>query len=107
VAGHGVLELFAIWSAGAAGFLLGMAVLRPGPYSRRDALVLNAQRAMRLVGTSVVLLLVAGTIEGLFSTSAAPARVKVAVSVASALLLAAYLANGARFRDELALPPHP
>jgi uncharacterized membrane protein SpoIIM required for sporulation len=107
VAGHGVLELFAIWCAGAAGFLLGMAVLRPGPYSRRDALVLNAQRAMRLVGTSVVLLLVAGTIEGLFSTSAAPARVKVAVSVASALLLAAYLANGARFRDELALPPHP
>ena len=100
VAGHGVLELFAIWCAGAAGFLLGMATIRPGPYSRRDALVLNGRIAMRLVGTSVVLLLVAGTIEGFLSTSAASTAVKVGVSVSSALLLTLYLANGARFRHE-------
>lgn len=102
VAGHGVLELFAIWCAGAAGFLLGLAIVRPGPYSRRDALVLNARVAMRLVGTSIVLLLVAGTIEGFLSTSGAATWIKVAVSVASAVLLALYLANGARFRDEVA-----
>lgn len=102
VAGHGVLELFAIWCAGAAGFLLGLAIVRPGPYSRRDALVLNARIAMRLVGTSIVLLLVAGTIEGFLSTSGAATWIKVAVSVASAVLLALYLANGARFRDEVA-----
>ncbi len=101
VAGHGVLELFAIWCAGAAGFLLGMATIRPGPYSRRDALVLNGRIAMRLVGTAVVLLLVAGTIEGFLSTSAASTAVKVGVSVSSALLLTLYLANGARFRHEL------
>lgn len=102
VAGHGVLELFAIWCAGAAGFLLGLAIVRPGPYSRRDALVLNARVAMRLVGTSIVLLLVAGTIEGFLSTSGAATWIKVTVSVASAVLLALYLANGARFRDEVA-----
>ncbi|MBK6454509.1 MAG: stage II sporulation protein M [Gemmatimonadetes bacterium] len=102
VAGHGVLELFAIWCAGAAGFLLGLAIVRPGPYSRRDALVLNARIAMRLVGTSIVLLLVAGTIEGFLSTSGAATWIKVTVSVASAVLLALYLANGARFRDEVA-----
>ena len=107
VAGHGVLELFAIWCAGAAGFMLGLAVLRPGPYTRRDALVLNARIAMRLVGAAIVLLLVAGAIEGFLSTSDAPARVKVAVSVASALLLVAYLANGARHRDAAALAPPP
>ena len=101
VAGHGVLELFAIWCAGAAGFLLGMATIRPGPYSRRDALVLNGRIAMRLVGTSVVLLLVAGTIEGFLSTSTASTEIKVGVSVTSALLLALYLANGARFRHEV------
>lgn len=102
VAGHGVLELFAIWCAGAAGFLLGLAIVRPGPYSRRDALVLNARIAMRLVGTSIVLLLVAGTIEGFLSTSGAATWIKVTVSVASAVLLTLYLANGARFRDEVA-----
>lgn len=105
VAGHGVLELFAIWCAGGAGFLLGMAVLRPGPYSRRDALVVNGRIAMRLVGAAVVLLLVAGTIEGFFSTSGAPTPVKVAVSAASALLLAAYLANGWRLQRATGLPP--
>ena len=77
-----------------------MATIRPGPYSRRDALVLNGRIAMRLVGTSVVLLLVAGTIEGFLSTSAASTAVKVGVSVSSALLLTLYLANGARFRHE-------
>lgn len=96
VAGHGVLELFAIWCAGAAGFLLGLAIVRPGPYSRRDALVLNARTSMRLVGTSIVLLLVAGAIEGFLSTSAAPAPVKVGTSIASALLLVLWLAHGAR-----------
>lgn len=105
VAGHGVLELFAIWCAGGAGFLLGMAVLRPGAYSRRDALVVNGRIAMRLVGAAVVLLLVAGTIEGFFSTSGAPTRVKVAVSAATALLLVAYLANGWRLQRATPLPP--
>jgi len=104
VAGHGVLELFAIWCAGAAGFLLGMAVLRPGDYSRRDALVLNTRLAMRLVGMAVILLLVAGAIEGFLSTSALSPAAKVGVSVASAILLASHLAFGARYRHEVTLP---
>lgn len=107
VAGHGVLELFAIWCAGGAGFMLGLAVVRPGPYTRRDALVLNARLAMRLVGAAIVLLLVAGAIEGFLSTSDAPVRVKVGVSVLSALLLVAYLANGARHRDAVPSAPYP
>lgn len=107
VAGHGVLELFAIWCAGGAGFMLGLAVVRPGPYTRRDALVLNARLAMRLVGAAIVLLLVAGAIEGFLSTSDAPVRVKVGVSVLSALLLVAYLANGARHRDAVGSAPYP
>ena len=96
VAGHGVLELFAIWCAGAAGFLLGVAMVRPGPYTRRDALVLNARTSTQLIGASIVLLLVAGAIEGFLSTSTAPLPVKVGASVASAVLLVAWLANGAR-----------
>jgi len=105
VAGHGVLELFAIWCAGAAGLLLGVAVLRPGPYTRRDALVLNARLALRLVGCSALLLLVAGAIEGFLSASALAPEGKVAVSAASAVLLAAWLGVGARFRHVLHLAP--
>lgn len=105
VAGHGILELFAIWCAGAAGFLLGMAVLRPGLYSRYDALVLNGRLAIRLVGSSVVLLLVAGSIEGFLSTSGAPPDVKVLVSVATAVALALYLFHGARSQHEVTARP--
>jgi len=98
VAGHGVLELFAIFCAGAAGFLLGMAIVRPGALSRKDALVLNGRTAISLVGFTVVLLLAAGLIEGFVSTSTAAPPAKVAVSAASALLLVAYLSLGARRR---------
>lgn len=105
VAGHGVLELFAIWCAGGAGLLLGAALLRPGPYTRRDALVLHARLALRLVGVSAVLLLVAGAIEGWVSASALAPAGKVALSAASAVLLAAWLAVGARARHLLPLVP--
>ena len=96
VAGHGVLELFAIWCAGAAGLLIGTAFVRPGEYSRRDALVINGRLAIRLVGLSAILLLVAGMIEGFFSTSAAPAPLKVGVSALSAVLLVGYLWSAGR-----------
>lgn len=95
VMGHGVLELFAIWVAGAAGFLLGRAVIVPGDYSRRDALVLASRRALPMVGAAVVLLLIAGLIEGLISASTATLTTRWLVSGGSALFLAAYLLFGA------------
>ncbi len=98
VAGHGVLELFAIWVAGAAGFMLGAALVNPGPWSRRDALVMRGRLAARLVGFCVISLLVAGLIEGFLSTSTASPSIKVATSLTSAVLLAAWLWNSARSR---------
>ena len=50
ILGHGALELFAIWVAGAAGFLLGRSVVAPGRLSRADALVLSGRLAVRMVG---------------------------------------------------------
>lgn len=96
VAGHGVLELFAIWCAGAAGLLIGTAIVRPGGYSRADALVIRGRLALRLVGVSTILLLVAGLIEGFLSTSTAPLEVKVGVSALSAVLLGAWILGGTR-----------
>lgn len=96
IAGHGLLELFAIWVAGAAGFQLGLAMIAPGRRSRRDALVVAGRIAIRMVGFAVVLLLIAGLVEGLISASTVPASAKFAVSAASAVLLVAYLSSGLR-----------
>jgi uncharacterized membrane protein SpoIIM required for sporulation/uncharacterized RDD family membrane protein YckC len=96
VAGHGVLELTAIFIAGGAGLLVARALIAPGDLARSDALVIAGREAMRLVGAATCLLLLAGTIEGLLSASDAPASLKLAVSAASAVLLALYLAAGKR-----------
>jgi uncharacterized membrane protein SpoIIM required for sporulation/uncharacterized RDD family membrane protein YckC len=96
VAGHGLLELFAIWVAGAAGFQLGLAVLNPGRLTRREALVVAGRRAIRLVGFAVVLLLIAGLVEGLISASTVAPAAKLIASGVSGVFLIGYLANGAR-----------
>lgn len=94
VVGHGVLELFAIWVAGAAGFLLGKAFIAPGELSRAEALTLAGRLAMRMIGAVVVLLVIAGLIEGFVSASGQPLSFRLAVSGASLAFLLAYLANG-------------
>jgi uncharacterized membrane protein SpoIIM required for sporulation len=95
VAPHGVLELFAICLAAGAGFLLAAALLIPGTRTRRRALVENSRRAIRLVGGSTLLLLVAGTIEGLISPIEWwPLEGKLAVSGTTLVLLVVYLRGG-------------
>lgn len=98
IIGHGILELTAIWIAGAAGFLLGRAAIAPGDLARGDALVLAGRKAVRMVGAAVVCLLVAGLIEGLLSASGASWTARIAASGASLLFLAGYLLSGAAHR---------
>ncbi|HYK11912.1 MAG TPA: stage II sporulation protein M [Gemmatimonadales bacterium] len=98
VAGHGVLELTAIFISGGAGFRLAHALIAPGDRTRRDALVIDGRIAVKMIGMVVVLLGIAGTIEGLLSASDAPATVKFGVSGTSAVFLLLYLANGWRNR---------
>lgn len=96
IIGHGVLELFAIWVAGAAGFLLGKALIAPGDLPRGEALVLAGRLAVRMVGAVIVLLVLAGLIEGFVSASEMPLVYRLAVSMASLVFLVLYLINGAR-----------
>jgi uncharacterized membrane protein SpoIIM required for sporulation len=98
ILGHGALELFAIWVAGAAGFLLGRSVVAPGRLSRADALVISGRLAVRMVGATALLLVVAGIIEGFVSAGGYGVPVRLTASAASLTLLAAYLANGVRSR---------
>src|SRR5260221_1295933 len=90
--GHGVIELSVIFISSGAGLQLGWALLNPGPYSRRDALGLAAHRAVTLVIAAVPLLIIAGTIEGLFSPSTVyPFYLHVAVGVFTGIVMYAYL----------------
>jgi uncharacterized membrane protein SpoIIM required for sporulation/uncharacterized RDD family membrane protein YckC len=105
VAGHGVLELTAIFIAGGAGLLVARALIAPGDLARGDALVLAGREATRLVGAATCLLVLAGTIEGLLSASDAPGALKLTVSVATAVLLVLYVATGSHFAASSESPP--
>ena len=94
VAGHGILELTAIFIAGGAGFRVAGALLAPGDRTRRDALVVEGRIAARMVGAVVTLLAIAGTIEGLLSASDAAAGVKYLTSALSVVLLVIYGVSG-------------
>jgi len=98
IAGHGVLELTAIFISGGAGLRLAQALVAPGDLTRKDALVLQGAVALRMIGAVVCLLIVAGAIEGLLSASDAPPAYKFAVSAASGVLLACYFASGRAYR---------
>jgi len=91
ILGHGLLELFAIWVAGAAGFMLGRSVVAPGDLSRADALVLSGRVAIRMLGGTALFLVVAGLIEGFISPAQFAWPFKVAIGVATGIALYAYL----------------
>jgi uncharacterized membrane protein SpoIIM required for sporulation len=105
VAPHGVLELSAICIAGGGGFLLAGALLLPGRRTRRVALIENGQRAIRLIGASTLLLVVAGSLEGFVSPIPYwPLSLKLSVSALTAVALVLYIRAG---RQPRAAPaPH-
>jgi len=91
VAPHGALELPSIILAGAAGFRLGHGVLFPGVYRWKDSVGLAGVEATRLVVGIIPLLMIAGTLEGFFSPSAAPVWLKFSVGAALFTLLLLWL----------------
>ena len=98
VIAHGVLELSVIVAEGAAGLMMGWALVSPGNRRRVDALVDATRRAFILVIGLAPLLVAAGTIEGNISPSDTPFAVKLTIGLTTGLLYYSYLLLAGRGR---------
>jgi len=98
VSGHGALELTAIVISGAAGLMLGHALLAPGQYRRLDALKLKGRVALRLVMGAALMLLGAAFIEAFWSSSGVASGSKYSVAALLWLGVIAYFTLAGRQR---------
>ena len=96
VVSHGSFELTAIVIAGAAGLVIGHALVHPGQLSRRDALRERGLIAIKLALGAGAMLGIAALIEGFWSPSEAPNAWKYSVGSLLWLLVIVYLAFGGR-----------
>jgi uncharacterized membrane protein SpoIIM required for sporulation len=100
VAGHSALELVGIAVSGAAGFKLGGALISPGPYTRKMALVRAAQTSVRLMYGAALMIFAAAFIEGFWSPhTAIPAGIKYGVGIAFWLLVIVYFLFAGRGKE--------
>jgi uncharacterized membrane protein SpoIIM required for sporulation len=88
---HGVTELFAVTLAGAAGFSIGWAVAFPGERSRVDAAADAGRRGATVMGGVIVMLFVAGLLEGFARQLIRDDIARLAIAGASALAWGLYL----------------
>jgi uncharacterized membrane protein SpoIIM required for sporulation len=98
---HGSLELSAVFIAGAAGLILGHALIDPGPYRRADYLSVRGRLVARLALGCVPLLVIAGIIEAFFSPSPLPAWTKfIMAGLLFTSLLVFVAVSGGRSEEE-------
>lgn len=89
---HGVLELFCIFSSGAAGFMLAKAIVDPGLYGRVKALKEKGRESVDIILGCSLLLIVAGFIEGFITPQPyIPHGLKLLFAFATLLMLVAYI----------------
>ena len=94
---HGIIELTAITFAGAAGLLIGSALIAPGQRSRVDALVERGRLAVLLILGIVPMLVIAGLIEGFITPPIwIPPIVKLIFAAGTGVALAIYMFRGGR-----------
>lgn len=80
---HGSTEIFAIVLSGAAGFRIGTAIAFPGRRSRMDAAVQAGRQGALVMGGTVVMLLVAGLLEGIGRQTVNADAARYAIGVAA------------------------
>lgn len=87
---HGVTELFAVVLAGAAGLRIGWTVAFPGEQRRREAIAEAGRHAATVMGGVVVMLFLAGLLEGFGRQLITSTPARYGVAAATALLWGVY-----------------
>lgn len=87
---HGVFELTAIFISGAAGLMIAKSLIIPGEYSRKHALISGAKKAVALIVGVIILLVIAGIIEGFFTPLAISENLKLLFAAITAIILIVY-----------------
>ena len=96
---HGITEFGAIILCGAGGLVIAEKILFPGPHSRIDNLAINGKQAASLAGGAVLMLFVAGLIEGGFRQLISNTPGRFAFGFATAGLWLAYFLFSRPGRD--------
>lgn len=91
---HGGTEILAIILSGTAGFILGNALLRPGALSWKDSLKQAAKPALTIELGCIIMLIVAGIIEGFISPSSMPYLWRIVFSLSLLGLWGIYFSFG-------------
>jgi uncharacterized membrane protein SpoIIM required for sporulation len=95
---HGVTELTAVIFCGAAGLMLAHGLAFPGSRTRMDSLRERGRHAAILVIGAVVMLFIAGLIEGVFRQTVMNIYIRFAVAGTTAALWIAYYGFAGRAR---------
>ncbi|OBF40715.1 hypothetical protein A5724_06490 [Mycobacterium sp. ACS1612] len=91
LAPHGLLELTAVFLAGAVGMRLGWSVISPGNRPRGQVLAEQGRAVVSVAVGLVVVLLVSGLIEALVTPSPLPTAVRISIGVAAEIAFLAYV----------------
>ncbi|HEY1811219.1 MAG TPA: stage II sporulation protein M [Kofleriaceae bacterium] len=97
---HGVTELSAVILCGAAGLMLAHGLVFAGSRPRLDSLREMGRPAAVIVVGAVMMLFVAGMIEGIFRQTVTSLTVRYAVAIATAIFWIAYYGWCGRARDK-------
>jgi len=91
LAPHGLLELTAVFLAGAAGMRLGWSVISPGDRPRGQALAEQGRAVVSVAVGLVGVLLVSGLIEALVTPSPLPTFVRVGIGIVAEVAFLSYV----------------
>ena len=93
---HGLLELTAVFLAGAAGMRLGWSVISPGDRPRGQVLAEQGRAVVAVAVGLVAVLLVSGLIEALVTPSPLPTFVRIGIGVVAEIAFLAYVVHFGR-----------
>ncbi|AWT57055.1 integral membrane protein [Mycolicibacterium smegmatis MKD8] len=93
---HGLLELTAVFLAGAVGMRLGWTVIAPGDRPRTQALAEQGRAVVSVAIGLVVVLLVSGLVEALVTPSPLPTFMRIGIGVAVEIGFLAYVVHFGR-----------